>query len=92
MGKQGKQAAKIKSWKLPPRTPEWMPLDYSIWDHIETKALASAGKKENKASYALKLQKIAKGLSVNYVKKTCGSMKKRINGTYVAKGAHVEFD
>ena len=49
-GKAGKRAAKIKSWKLPPRTPEWMPLDYAIWSRIEEDALQLAGAKETMAS------------------------------------------
>ena len=30
IGKSAKQEHHIQSWKLPPRSPEWMPLDYSI--------------------------------------------------------------
>jgi hypothetical protein len=91
-GKEGKRAAKIRSWRLPPRTPEWNPLDYSIWDDIEVKALNLAGKKETKASYAKIVKKVAKGLSVAYVKKTCAQMKKRIKKTLDAGGRHAKFE
>ena len=91
-GRAAKRAAKIGSWQLPPRTPEWMPLDYSLWATIESKALAAAGPKESKASYTRKLHKAAKGLSVAYVKKACGSMKKRIKGTLDAGGNHIKFE
>jgi len=92
LGKAGKRAAKIRSWRLPPRTPEWMPLDYSIWEEIERKALEAAAKKETKASYGKKLKKVAKGLNVAYVKRVCAAMKKRIQGTFDAKGEHIQFD
>ena len=92
LGQEGKRTAKIRSWQLPPRTPEWNPLDYAIWDKIEMKALKAAGKKETKATYGEKLKKAAKGLGVEYVKKVVGAMKKRIAGTYEAQGHHVKFD
>ena len=92
LGKAGKRAAKIRSWQLPPRTPEWMPFDYSLWDAIEKKALKLAGKKESKKSYAEKLKKAARGLSVNYVKSTIGAMRKRICATFEAKGEHIKID
>lgn len=91
-GKAGKKAAKIHSWKLPPRTPEWMPLDYALWHDIEGRALKSAGKKETVASYKLKLAKAAKGLGVSYVKRVCAAMRKRIKATFDAKGHHIKFD
>ena len=91
-GRAAKRAAKIRSWQLPPRTPEWMPLDYSLWATIESTALAAAGPKESKASYTRKLTKAAKSLSVSYVKKTCASMKKRIKMTLDAGGQHINFE
>ena len=39
LGKEGKRNVGIRSWKLPPRTPEWNVLDYSIWREIERKAM-----------------------------------------------------
>ena len=90
LGKAGKRKAKIRAKKLPPRTPNWQPLDYSIWKTIEGKALAPAkGKKAGKKKYTKKtyfqrLKRIARGLSKDYVKKTCGAMKKRIQATLAA--------
>ena len=91
-GKAGKRAAKIKSWKLPPRTPEWMPLDYAIWSRIEDDALTLAGPKETKATYGKKLRKAALGLGPAYVQKVCGAMKERIQGVYAAQGHHYKKD
>ena len=43
-GKQTKRAEKITSMMLPPRSPGWMPLDYSIWREIDRRVLAKQGK------------------------------------------------
>ena len=91
-GREGKKAAKIHSWKLPPRTPEWMPLDYSIWAKIEAKALKSVKGRQTKDTWATVLRKAAQGLSPAYITKTCASMKKRIVATHKAKGAHIDID
>eukprot|EP00973_Karenia_brevis_P058172 8097003-Karenia_brevis.AAC.1 len=34
-GITAKKTAKLESWRLPVRSPEWMPLDFSIWAEIE---------------------------------------------------------
>ena len=34
-GKKAKKTESIVSWQLPPRTPQWMPLDFCIWHEIE---------------------------------------------------------
>ena len=91
-GKAGKRAAKIKSWKLPPRTPEWTPLDCAIWSRIEDDALTLAGPKETKGTYGKKLRKAALGLGPAYVQKVCGAMKERIQGVYAAQGHHYKKD
>lgn len=92
-GKEGKRNAKIRSWQLPPRTPEWNPLDFSIWHTIETKALNSTPKKKHtKESWLKTLRKTAQGLSKDYVKNCCESMKSRIEKTYKAKGGHIKGD
>lgn len=65
-GREGKRDAKIRSWKLPPRSPEWNPLDYSIWDTIENKALKSVKGKQTKASWFEAIKKAALGLDPKY--------------------------
>lgn len=91
-GKEGKKNAGIESWKLPPRSPEWNCLDYSIWHEIEKKALRTKKKSCTPKEWLGVLRKAAHGLSVNYVKKTCASLKKRIVATKKAKGKHVKVD
>ena len=91
-GREGKKTAKIQSWRLPPRTPEWMPLDYSIWKAIEQKAMKSVKARQTKDTWATALRKAAAGLAPAYITKTCGAMKKRIDATHKAKGSHIKVD
>ena len=91
-GKAGKRNAKIRSWQLPPRTPEWNPLDYSIWNTIETKAYESSDPPHTRKSWVATLRKVARGLSKKYIKDTCASMKGRIEKTHKAKGQHIKGD
>jgi hypothetical protein len=92
LGKKGKKNAGIKSLKLPPRTPSWMPLDFSLWRTIEKKALAGNQRRDTKKSYLKCLRNAAHGLTTSYVKKCCGSLKKRIKATLKAKGMHEKTD
>ena len=92
-GKEGKKNAGIRSFQLPPRTPEWNVLDYSIWAEIEKKAMKTNKKRSCPAKeWAEHLRKTAHSLSVAYVKKSCASLKKRILATKKAKGSHVKID
>lgn len=90
-GIKEKETQKIESWKLPPRSPEWMPLDYSIWKAIEEKMLndGSVVGTETKAAYLARLAKVAKDLPRKLVKDTISQMKKRIVATVKEKGAHI---
>ena len=42
-GVKAKQQQLIESWKIPPHTPSWMPLDFSLWNEIENRALSKPG-------------------------------------------------
>ena len=91
MGKAGKRAAKTRSWKLPPRTPEWDVLDYLGQGAGETPP-PMPGAKHTKKTWAAKLRKAAHGLSATAVKKACGAMRKRILATAKAKVSHIKVD
>jgi hypothetical protein len=58
-GKRAKKEAKIKSLVLPPRTPQWMPLDFSVWNEIERKVLQSCTGRVSKKAYVAKLKRAA---------------------------------
>jgi hypothetical protein len=94
MGKKAKKEAGLTSMTLPPRTPAWMPLDYSIWKEIEKKVVSTAPLKgkESKAAYISRLQKCAKTLRKGVVANAIGGMRKRIKEVIDAKGFHGKHD
>jgi hypothetical protein len=92
-GKEAKREAKIHAVVLPPRTPCWMPLDFSIWRLIVDKMTESApAGTETKVAFLLRLRKTAKTLPRGAVSKAIGHMKKQIVGVEKAKGYHPESD
>lgn len=92
-GIAAKKKEKIKSWLLPPRTPEWMPLDFSLWKQIESKVLAKPIKRtETVKAYAARLQRTATRLSKEVVANTLGDMRPRILETVEQKGGHLKQD
>ena len=75
--------------KLPPRSPGWMPLDYSLWNEIEGRVLARARKKiKSKDAYAKRLSNTAKRLPATLINEVLGRMKKNISAIVAAGGAH----
>ena len=86
--------AHIESWKLPPRTPEWMPLDFCLWREIEKTVLSAkvTADPESIANYGRRLRRTAVGLKAGLIKKCLGSLKKRIQTTIDDKGKHPRND
>jgi hypothetical protein len=92
-GKDAKAAADIVSLKLPPRSPEWMPLDYSLWAEIEKRMLAmTVNGTESKENWIKRLRQTALSLPRSYVKSTIAQMKDRIEATAASKGKHIKMD
>ena len=92
-GVAAKERAKIRAMTLPPRTPAWMPLDFSIWHALDKKMAETApGVKETKAGYLARLEKTALSLPRSYVRKVLGSMKRNIQGVIEAGGYHAKND
>ena len=91
-GKNAKREAKLHAI-VPPRTPCWMPLDYSIWQKIVDKLVAtSPNGTESKAAFLARLKKAAKTLPRGTVAKAIGRMKKQIVGVKDALGYHPKSD
>ena len=91
-GHDAKASQKIQSWKLPPRSPEWMPLDYCLWEEIERRMFETVVKgTETKERWLLRLRKTALSLPRPLVKRTILQMKKRIAATYDSKGGHIKM-
>ena len=92
-GKETKKDLGLVSWTLPPRTPQWMPLDFCLWHEIEQRVLAKEVKgRETKKAYAARVRKTALKLPASVIKNCLASMKKRIKATEEAKGKYTSMD
>ncbi len=89
LGREAKAADNIKSWTIPPRSPGWMPLDYSIWSAIERRLYAQGvTRDETKDQFQKRLHRIAMRLPRSYVKATVLRMKANIAATVASEGAN----
>ena len=92
-GLKAKAATKIKAITLPPRSPNWMPLDYAVWTAVEKKALSTAPRgTESKEQYMKRLARCARSLPRGMIRKAIGGMKMRIQETFDNKGYHGSRD
>ena len=89
-GIRAKAEANIRAQTLPPRTPSWMPLDYSVWNEILRRRDESSPRSgtESKAHYVSRLEKTARSLPRGYVKKVTNKMKDNIKDVVDAGGYH----
>ena len=80
-GKNAKKQAKLRATVLPPRSPCFMPLDYSIWKKIVDKVVTTMPKgkrRETKEAFSARLKKAARSLPRGFVAKSIGHMKKQV--------------
>ena len=90
-GIAAKNEANVESWKLPPRTPEWMPLDFCLWAEIEKRMLENDDivGTETKEEYFARLRRVALTLPRDLVRRCLLRVKGRIEGTAANKGRHI---
>ena len=92
-GVQAKTEQKIRSWQLPPHSPGLMPLDFSLWDEIEGRALSKRKlEAESLASYKARLHVTAKRLPDTLIKKCLAKMKENLRATVRSEGGHTRLD
>ena len=92
-GIAAKEEQLIESWKLPPRTPSWMPLDFCLWKQIEGRALSGSGSRPLGAeAYAARLRSIASHLPKTLVRGCLAKMKSNIQAVVASKGSHTMLD
>ena len=92
-GKDAKLAEHLESWTLPPRSPEWMPLDFCLWTEIEGRVLAKkVVGPESARTYEARLRRTALKLPRALVRDCLEAVPKRIRMTVEAKGAHIKVD
>ena len=69
--KKAYAARPLKMWHIPPRSPDLMPLDYSLWNEVESRTLDKKGHEEEPlASYKKRLNLTAKRLPRKLVQDT----------------------
>ena len=92
-GKAAKKEQKIQSWMLPPRSPGWMPLDYSLWAEIERRVLGKQLKADEPLeSYRKRLHMTAKRLPRRIILGVLGKMKENIEATVVSGGKNTKME
>ena len=93
LGIDAKAAAHIRALTLPPRTPSWMPLDFSIWAEIEAAMDRTAPEgTEKKADFIARLARCARTLPRSVVRDALGRMKTNIQGVIAARGYYAKND
>jgi hypothetical protein len=91
LGKNAKKEQGIVSWKLPPRTPQLMPLDFCLWHEIERRVLQEKKKgKESIANYKARVKRVALSLPKSIVKACLLSMKQRMKNIVDADGGYTK--
>ena len=90
-----KKASSIRIFEIPPRSPDLNVCDYALWKKVTRNMRLqekkfSKGKRETRVEYVGRLRRTAKRLSPAFVNKAIGSMRKRCQRLYAAKGHHFE--
>lgn len=88
-----KRQLNIRVLKLPPYSPCLNPLDFSVFAEVESLMTVSNREllirkmgKETRQSYLNRLRRKTRSLKTSYLRKTIGSLPKRLNKLYVLKG------
>ena len=69
-----------------------MPLDYSVWLEVGTKALSTCTGSVSKKEYIKKLRRAAMSLKKPFLQKVVGDLPRRINNVVQAKGSYTGTD
>ena len=78
---------------MPPHSPGLMPLDFSLWDEIEGRALSKRKiEDESMASYKRRLHVMAKRPAQSLIKKCLAKMKENLRATVRSEGGHTRLD
>ena len=93
MGLKAKESAHIDAMTLPPRTPSWMPLDFSVWAKIEDAMDKTAPEgTEKKGDFIARLARCARSLPRSVVRDALDRMKGNIQGVIDARGYYAKND
>ena len=92
-GKQAKKDLRIESVEWPPYSPDLMPLDFALWEHIRI-AMERTDPTGNESALAFKkrLRRTALRTPKAVVRKMVDAMLPRAKAIYDANGGHIAFD
>ena len=95
IGMKAKVDAKIDTFEIPKRSPQLNLCDYWLWKQInckmrETERSWPTTRKENRDAYLRRLRRTAMGLTEEEVNTAVGSMKRRSEDLFKAKGMQIE--
>ena len=90
-----KRKAKLEVLCLPKRSPDLNVLDFAVWGEVEHRLRAQErrwpeGKKETRAEFERRLDRLAKALPSSFIDKSIGDLKRRCERLYLAKGGLFE--
>ena len=92
MEARAKAAQKLKALSQPPYSPDLNPLDFSLWQAIETKALAGRRPRESGSDYKARLRKTALAMPRAAVRKAVEAIRTRAHQSFGAGGGHIARD
>ena len=95
IGMKAKVDAKIDTFEIPKRSPQLNLCDYWLWKQInckmrETERSWPTTRKENRDAYLRRLRRTAMGMTEEEVNTAVGSMKRRSEDLFKAKGMQIE--
>ena len=92
---RAKAASKLDVFCLPKRSPELNVLDYAVWAEVERRLRAqekrwSYGKRETRAEFEGRLDRVAKALPSTFINDSIMDMKRRCERMFAAEGGLFE--
>ena len=91
-GMSAKRDCKIDVFKIPCRSPDLNPLDYSIWAEVNKRMREQernwTSKKETRDQYVARLKKTAQDLDHDFVNNSIGNLVVRCERLYQAQGGY----
>ena len=92
---RAKATCKLDVLCLPKRSPDLNVLDYAVWTEVKRRLRSQEerwddGKRETRAEFELRLDRVAKALPSTFINKSIMDMKRRCDRLYAAEGGLFE--
>ena len=90
LAKRTKSELGIKPLAFPTYSPDLNPLDYALWDEVESRmSAAPAPPRESAEAYKARLSRTAKAIPEAVIRKMLSSMKGRCEAIHAKNGGHI---